>query len=78
MYNSPMPLINIAAPIAGTLKEVLVAAGDAVGEGQELFILESMKMEIPVESPAAGAVAEILVEAGRPVEEGDILARLSA
>ena len=42
-------------------------------EADVLVILESMKMELPVEAPAGGRVAKILVEEGQSVEEGDVL-----
>lgn len=67
---------DIPAPMTGTVKEILVAPGERVAVGQELLIVESMKMEIPVESPAAGAVAEVLVTAPQRIEEGDLLLRL--
>jgi acetyl-CoA carboxylase biotin carboxyl carrier protein len=50
-----------------------VAVGDAVSEGDELIILESMKMEIPVEAPVDGRVAEIRVSEGDSIEEGAVL-----
>jgi biotin carboxyl carrier protein len=71
-----MAQIDVPAPMAGSIKEILVAIGDGVDAGQELIILESMKMEIPVESPAAGSVAAILVTAPSAIEEGQPLLRL--
>jgi len=73
-----MPLIDIPSPMTGTVKELLVAPGDAVTIGQELVIVESMKMELPVESERAGSVAEVAVEPGQRIEEGDLLLRLDA
>lgn len=67
---------EIKAPMAGTILEILVAVGDSVGEEDELLILESMKMEIPVEAPAAGTVASIAVAQGDPVQEDDLLLTL--
>ena len=46
----------IASPMAGTVSRLLVQAGDVVTVGQEVVILESMKMEIPVLSPKAGTI----------------------
>lgn len=73
-----MPLIDIPSPMTGTVKELLVAIGDAVTVGQELVIVESMKMELPVESERAGSVTELAVSPGQRVEEGDLLLRLDA
>lgn len=51
--------------------------GQSVDEEQQLVILESMKMEMPVEAPEAGVVEEIVVQEGQTVEEGDVLIRLA-
>ena len=72
-----MPTIDVPAPMAGSVKELLVAVGDSVKAGDELLIIESMKMEIPLESPVAGTVAEILTSAPQPIGEGDVLVRLT-
>lgn len=48
--------------------------GDRVEEGDTVCILESMKMEIPVEAPASGVVAELRVTEGGIVQEGDVIA----
>ena len=67
---------EVKAPMAGTILELLVAAGDSVEAEDELLILESMKMEIPIEAPAAGTVGSIAVEVGQSVQEGDRLLTL--
>lgn len=64
---------EITANMAGTVLNVMVAAGDTVSEGQEVLMLESMKMEIPVESQGAGNVSEVKVNIGDFVNEGDVL-----
>jgi acetyl-CoA carboxylase biotin carboxyl carrier protein len=69
--------MDIEAPMAGTVKEVLVQPGDAVAKDQELLIIESMKMEIPVESPGGGRVTEVLVGATQQVDEGQVLLRIA-
>jgi acetyl-CoA carboxylase biotin carboxyl carrier protein len=56
--------------------KVVVKAGDAVSAGDTLVILESMKMEIPVEAPEAGTVEKLAVEEGGVVQEGDLIARI--
>lgn len=73
-----MPLLDVPAPMTGTVKEVLVSVGQSVSVGHELLIVESMKMELPVESERAGTIAEIAVEPGQRIEEGDLLLRLEA
>jgi acetyl-CoA carboxylase biotin carboxyl carrier protein len=67
---------NVLAQITGTVWKIEVQPGQAVREGDALVILESMKMEIPVEAPAAGKVTEIKVKEGDPVQEGAVLAVL--
>jgi biotin carboxyl carrier protein len=67
---------NVNADLNGVVFEIMVAAGDVVAEGDELMILESMKMEIPVIAPADGTVATVDVEAGRSVVRGQLLATL--
>ncbi|MBK6561735.1 MAG: acetyl-CoA carboxylase biotin carboxyl carrier protein subunit [Dehalococcoidia bacterium] len=67
---------DLPAPMTGTVKELLVGLGDQVSVGDELVIIESMKMEIPVESPVSGTVVEFVVEPPGKVEEGDLLLRL--
>ncbi len=71
-----MATLDVSAPMTGSLKEFLVAVGDSVDQDQELLIIESMKMEIPLESPAAGKVAEIVVEPPAHIDEGQVLLRL--
>jgi acetyl-CoA carboxylase biotin carboxyl carrier protein len=61
---------RVNAHITGTVWKIEVKVGDAVAEGQTVVILESMKMEMPVESPAAGKVTAVLVKEGDSVEEG--------
>jgi acetyl-CoA carboxylase biotin carboxyl carrier protein len=72
-----MATVTVEAPMAGSIKEVLVTIGEAVSEGQEVLIIDSMKMEIPVESTASGTVTEICVAPAQPVEEGAPLLRLA-
>jgi len=72
-----MATVEVPATMAGSICEVLVAVGESVSSGQEILILESMKMEIPVESPAAGTVSEILVKTGQRIDEGQVLVRIT-
>ena len=66
-------MADIEAHITGTVWKIEVAVGDAVQEGDTVAVLESMKMEMPVEAEDEGTVKEILVEEGQSVSEGDTL-----
>ena len=62
--------------MAGTVKEILVAVGERVNAGAEIVIIESMKMEIPIESPASGVVAEIVAVPPARIDEGEPILRI--
>lgn len=64
---------EITSSMAGTVLNIFVANGDSVNDGQEVLMLESMKMEIPVESTTAGTVKDLKVNIGDFVNEGDVL-----
>ncbi len=64
---------DVEAHITGTVWRVEVEIGDAVDEGDTVVILESMKMEMPVEAEDPGVVKEIRCEEGQAVSEGDTL-----
>jgi acetyl-CoA carboxylase biotin carboxyl carrier protein len=66
-------MADIEAHITGTVWKIEVQVGDQVDEGDTVVILESMKMEMPVEAEDAGKVAEIRAEEGQSVSEGDVL-----
>lgn len=63
--------------MAGTVVEVIVQMGEPVAAGQDVVILESMKMQLPVTSDSAGTVAQIKVAPGDFVNEGDPLVVLT-
>jgi acetyl-CoA carboxylase biotin carboxyl carrier protein len=65
--------IDIPAHITGTVWKIEVAPGDEVDDGETVVILESMKMEMPVEAEDPGTVKEIRCEEGQSVQEGDVL-----
>ena len=71
-----MVRVNIQSEVTGNVWKVQVAAGASVEAGDVLLVLESMKMEIPVEAPAAGTVAEMLVEEKDAVTENQLIAVL--
>jgi acetyl-CoA carboxylase biotin carboxyl carrier protein len=64
---------DIEAHITGTVWKIEVEVGDAVAEGDTVAILESMKMEMPVEAEDEGTVKTIVVSEGQAVSEGDTL-----
>jgi acetyl-CoA carboxylase biotin carboxyl carrier protein len=67
------PLAQVEAHITGTVWKIEVAVGDDIDEGDTVVILESMKMEMPVEAEDGGKVTKILCEEGQSVSEGDPL-----
>jgi acetyl-CoA carboxylase biotin carboxyl carrier protein len=67
-------MAEIRAEITANVWQVVVEEGQLVGEGDEICILESMKMEIPVVTEVPGVVRELYVEAGATVQEGDPIA----
>ena len=73
----PPMAIQVPAHITGTVWKIEVKEGDSVTEGQVCVILESMKMEMPVEAPEAGKVEKIHCAEGQAVNEGDVLLELS-
>lgn len=66
-----MPVIN--AHITGTVWKIEVKLGDVIEPGTVVAILESMKMEMPVEATDGGTVIEIRITESQPVNEGDVL-----
>ncbi len=66
-------MTDIEAHITGTVWKIEVEVGDTVEEGDAVVILESMKMEMPVEAEDPGVVAEIRCTEGQSVSEGDTL-----
>ncbi len=66
-------MADIAAHITGTVWKIEVKVGQSVNSGDVLVILESMKMEMPVEATDAGTVVEIRVKETQAVNEGDVL-----
>ena len=65
---------EITAHITGTVWKIEKHVRDRVAEGDAIVILESMKMEMPVESPVAGQILEIRCKEGDAVQEGAVLA----
>jgi acetyl-CoA carboxylase biotin carboxyl carrier protein len=66
-------MAEVEAHITGTVWKIECVVGDRIEEGDTVAILESMKMEMPVEAEDGGVVVEILCEEGQAVKEGDTL-----
>ena len=69
--------MDVAAHITGTVWKIEKKVGDEVKAGDVLVILESMKMEMPVEAPEDGKVSEVRCKEGQPVSEGEVLVVLA-
>lgn len=67
---------KIEANMAGTVLQVLVQPGDRVEAGQDVVMLESMKMEVPIQAESSRTVSQVKVEVGSFVNEGDVLIEL--
>ena len=65
--------VAVLAHITGTVWTIEVQVGETVAAGQVCVIIESMKMEMPVEAETAGTITEIRTAEGDAVEEGDVL-----
>jgi acetyl-CoA carboxylase biotin carboxyl carrier protein len=68
--------IAVLAHITGTVWKIEVKVGESVAEGQVCVIIESMKMEMPVEATSSGKVEKVHVVEGQAVNEGDVLVTL--
>jgi acetyl-CoA carboxylase biotin carboxyl carrier protein len=71
-----MARIKVLSEITGKVWKIHVSEGSQVKEDDQLMIVESMKMEIPVSSTDEGRIVEILVKEGDPVEDGQVIAVL--
>ena len=69
---------EIKSPMSGSVWKVTVDVGQRVEEDQEVIILESMKMEIPILATEEGVVKEIFVAEGAFVSEGDVVVVIEA
>ncbi|MFX3625495.1 MAG: acetyl-CoA carboxylase biotin carboxyl carrier protein subunit [Ectobacillus sp.] len=69
-------MAKVYASMAGNVWKIVVNVGDTVEEDQDIVILESMKMEIPIAAEESGTVVKLLVQEGDFVNEGDVLAEI--
>ena len=70
--------VKVRADVSGSIWKVQTKVGDRVAEGDELFIIESMKMEIPVAAPSSGTVKSVAVKESDQIEENQVIAILDA
>ncbi len=73
-----MSRIELESPVTGVVWKVAAPPGTAVTVGDPVVVVESMKMEIPVEATTAGTVAEVLVAEGDQVAEDAMVAVIQA
>lgn len=69
-----MAINRIESLVTGTVWKLERQTGDTLAEGETILIIESMKMEIPIDAPTAGTLRELLVAEGESVTEGQVLA----
>jgi biotin carboxyl carrier protein len=72
--DSRSEVVEVTAEIAASVWQVPASVGQTVAAGDTITILESMKMEIPVEAPVAGVIVEVRVAPNDQVNEGDVIA----
>jgi len=73
-----MENVDTLSSVTGAVWKIEKKIGDSVDEGEQIMILESMKMEIPVEAPARGKIISINVNEGDGVEENQVVAVIEA
>jgi acetyl-CoA carboxylase biotin carboxyl carrier protein len=69
-------MTEVRAPMVGKVVEVLVQPGASVAADDDLLVIESMKMQIPITAPVGGTVAAVHVAVGATVRENDLLVTL--
>ena len=67
---------EVKTPMPGTVIRVSVAVGQAVKKGDEIMVIEAMKMEQPIVAPADGTISAVTVNAGDALEADQVVARL--
>ena len=68
-----MALETVSAPLPGKVTSVNINLGDRVNEGDEICIIEAMKMENPIIAPVSGVVKEISISQGQVIKIGEII-----
>ena len=68
--------IEVVTQMPGTIVSIAVAVGDHVAAGQEMAVIESMKMEVPIEAPLSGTVNAVVMAEMAVANEGDVVFRI--
>ncbi|MGA7871076.1 MAG: acetyl-CoA carboxylase biotin carboxyl carrier protein subunit [Candidatus Binatus sp.] len=71
-------MVEIKSPSVGKVIRLSVALGAQIARGDEVMVIESMKVEIPVKAPAGGRIAEFRVKPGDQIQRNFVLAMLDA
>ena len=69
----PVGCIAVSSPITGSVWQIAVDAGARVKAGDELIVVEAMKMEIPIAADEPGEIVEVRCERGRTIYAGETL-----
>ena len=72
-----MSTLKIRTEVAGTVWKIVAAKGSSLAAGDTILIMESMKMEIPIEAPRAGTLTDLSVAEGDVLNEDDVVALLA-
>jgi len=72
-----MAAFEVKTEVSGTVWKILAPPGQRIAAGEEILIVESMKMELPVLAEDGGTIAELHVAEGEAVREGQVVAILS-
>ena len=73
-----MARTKVRSEVTGSVWKLLKNPGDSIAEGDEIMLIESMKMEIPVVADEGGVLAEVHVSEADPVQEGQVVATIDA
>jgi len=73
-----MASIKVRSEVTGSVWKLLKQPGDAIASGDEIMLIESMKMEIPVVADEDGTLAELMVAEGDPIQEGQVVATIAS
>ena len=73
-----MARLELETPVTGVVWKILAGPGAKVAAGDPVIVMESMKMEIPVEAPADGTITEVFVAEGDPAQQDDPVAVFEA